>query len=191
MVLASHSASADILAKGPGETISSVVIRAFFGSGLNSVHQVLCVAASLSSGYFAALSENQAFEKRGYDFEIVVTQAMMAVKSRTWPQQYNEYKPFGHDDELGFRTWRKLEERHTELFDNDPFWTIALQSELAILGEHFGFWGTAFWDDDRWDDIIHTVAQPHLEYLLRMPYEFDPETIETLIPEEALALEVI
>ncbi|KAK4065929.1 hypothetical protein Purlil1_14009 [Purpureocillium lilacinum] len=91
-------------------------------------------------------------------------------------------------DETAFRSWRTLSEKHVDILDNVPG-GLAMGPELLFLADHFGFWGTIFWDQDRWDDIIHTVARSHLTYLLHAPFDLAPVAVETLFLEEAIALE--
>jgi len=111
-----------------------------------------------------------------------------STRQQKWPLQYCQYDPFVQGDETAFRSWRTLNEKHVDILDNVPG-GLAMGPELLFLADHFGFWGTIFWDQDRWDDIIHTVARSHLAYLLHAPFDLDPVAVETLFLEEAIALE--
>lgn len=185
-----HSSQA-VDTEQPGDTISLQTIRSVIGSGLDNIHRILCVVDGHGFDHLAILGQNSTAEGCGHIFELAVGRSVQASKIREWSSCYDDYKTLCRDDAPAFRTWRTLHKRRVELLDNSPFWSIALQPELSILGEHFGFWGIPFWDDDRWDDVIHAVAQSHLDHLLHLTYELELHTLETLVLEHVLAPELV
>ncbi|KAK4068830.1 hypothetical protein Purlil1_13711 [Purpureocillium lilacinum] len=174
-----------------GDMISLQTIRSVIGSGLDNIHRILCVADGHGNDHDAIPGQSSMAGGCGHIFDLGVGRAVQASNIRAWSSCYDDYKSLCHDDAPAFRAWRRLRERRMEFLDNSPFWSTALQPELSILGEHFGFWGIPFWDDDRWDDVIHAVAQSHLDHLLHLTYELEHHTLETLVLEHILAPELI
>ncbi|PWI65472.1 hypothetical protein PCL_07073 [Purpureocillium lilacinum] len=163
------------------DTIPLQLIRAIIGSGLDDIHTVLCVADSLDQTYCEALGERNRATNRGYVFEQALGQAIKATKDHACSLNYEDFPKLCRGDPAAFGSRRKLQERPSQVLDSSMSWRIALRPELSVLGEHFGFWGIPFWDDDRWDDVLHAVAQSHLDYLLHLTYELDPHPPETII----------
>lgn len=162
-------------------------IQGILASGLEAIHYLLCGPNSLTAKGTGPRTVSTHVEAGGVFFD-TTAEILRSIKSRQWPLQYCQYDPFVQGDETAFRSWRTLNEKHVDILDNVPG-GLVMGPELLFLADHFGFWGTIFWDQDRWDDVIHTVARSHLAYLLHAPFDLDPVAVETLFLEEAIALE--
>ncbi|KAM4065337.1 hypothetical protein HRG_004340 [Hirsutella rhossiliensis] len=175
--------------EGPAD-IADRFMPDILASGLDLMHEALCLVGGPNVAEFIAPFEERALSRPFHAFSAIVSRGFSKAWTRMKPRRFSTYTSFAADkDKLGYRSWVRVEKEQLKLVGNHQIWTDLLWDRLEALEERLDLWAAALWDACRWPEILVTVQRPeprlwqgmkHRWSSIRMVFIFvaDPWTIK-------------